>query len=159
MNPHRVVLRAAEALDQCPTSLPIRRHPPVIPLFAESDSGDLNQLILISPATHGVAEGRPGNPRRLTKRDAVRLLQFRCRFAAPKEQKPKVSAANRARLLQISCRFSKAARPGQGFRFSRRAALRCMQQEQQGAICPVRRPGSQPGNAAAPVAAIGRSRS
>jgi hypothetical protein len=103
------------------------RYPPVSgSSIAQSQSFDADLSGLAR-----VAKGRSSNPRGPTQSDVARLLQIRCKFAAPKTKKPRICAANRENLLEIPCSCSKPARPSQGFRGFRPAAFRCQQQEQQ----------------------------
>jgi hypothetical protein len=128
---------------RCRISLAIRPRPPVILLFRDRQSCNLNHLILIFPLWRAArgrgAKGPFSDPPGLTQSDAARLLQIRCKSAAPKTKKPRICATNRENLLQVLCRFSKRARQNQGFRGFRPAAFGCQQHEQQGAKFALRR--------------------
>lgn len=124
-------------------TLPIRLRPPVVRLFRDRESHNLNHLILISTVSRaargGAPIGRSDKQPGLIGRGAGCWLLFGCKLAAPKTKNPRICATNRENLLQIPCRFSQPSRPSQGFRGFPPSAIRCRQQEQPGAKFALRR--------------------
>src|SRR5712691_7082829 len=129
-------------------------NPPTPSCYPPVSGSGIAQSQLLDADLSALARGararrqRPfSDPPGLTQSDVARLLQIRCKFAAPKTKKPRICATNRENLLEIPCRFRKPARPSQGFRGFRPATVRCQQQEQQGAQFAPRLRRPRPGKA------------